>query len=101
MRKVVKEFPGLYLKEDCNKGWSLFTNKPIKNNTRLIEYQGVRMDSKMWSLKEKLYRDEGLTTNYSEVLSNGKGVIDACKKGNKARFINSSHNPNCAAFEVS
>ncbi|ORX76461.1 SET domain-containing protein, partial [Anaeromyces robustus] len=75
------------------KGYGLKTIKPIKKDKLIIEYTG-----EVISLKTCMER---LNTIYKEMKSfyfinydDGK-VIDACQKGNVARFANHSCDPNC------
>src|SRR5450759_105688 len=76
-------------------GKGVFANTFIPKGTRIIEYKGKRIRED--AADEKYGDDEG-THTFLFLLDN-QIVIDANYKGNSARWINHSCNPNCEADE--
>jgi SET domain-containing protein len=78
-------------------GRGVFAVAPISAGTRIIEYTGERIS---WDLATDRAEASGAPVNYTLffTLSDGR-VIDGGSKGNEARFINHSCDPNCEAFE--
>jgi SET domain-containing protein len=78
-------------------GKGVFAKEPIRKGTRIIEYRGVRS-----SMEEACERPPSDPANPHHTfifeLSDGT-VIDAGVKGNAARWINHSCDPNCEAIE--
>ena len=72
-------------------GTGLFAKKVIPKGTRIIEYEGLRVQ------KADLLHDlaNGLTNMIYVMQLNESMVIDAGREGNDARFINHSCAPNC------
>lgn len=78
-------------------GKGVFATRPIAPGDRIVEYRGERID---W--EEALRRAEarGGPVNHTFFFSLADGrVIDGGSRGNAARFINHSCEPNCEAFE--
>lgn len=78
-------------------GRGVFAAMPIRKGTRIIEYKGRRVD---WDWASAAYaQDEGEPTHtFLFELDDGR-VIDANQRGNAARWINHSCDPNCQAVE--
>ena len=78
-------------------GRGVFAARPITKGTRIIEYKGRRISNR---LANELYPDdgEGPTHTFLFELDNDI-VIDAGQRGNAARWINHSCDPNCEAVE--
>ncbi len=78
-------------------GKGVFATEPIRKGTRIIEYRGAR--STMEVACERPFSDPANPHHtFIFELSDGT-VIDAGVKGNAARWINHSCDPNCEAIE--
>ena len=76
--------------------WGLFALEPIAVNDLVIEYVGELIRQKVADVREKRYERSGIGSSYMFRLADDL-IIDATKKGNFARFINHSCEPNCTA----
>ncbi|KAL3641217.1 hypothetical protein CASFOL_016185 [Castilleja foliolosa] len=76
------------------KGYGLQALEDISQGQFLIEYVGEVLDVHVHEARQKEYALNGHKHFYFMTL-NGSEVIDACTKGNLARFINHSCEPNC------
>ena len=89
-RKYVTRSSGIH-------GKGVFATEAIRKGTRIIEYRGVRS-----SMEEACERPPSDPANPQHTfifeLDDGT-VIDAGIKGNAARWINHSCEPNCEAIE--
>lgn len=82
----VRSFPG--------KGFGLITLEPIKAGSFIIEYVGEVIDDTEFKKRfNKLIEERDKNFYFFSI--NKKYRIDAGPKGNKARFINHSCQPNC------
>lgn len=90
--------PYLEIRQSAIQGRGGFAAQPIKKGTQIIEYVGERISQKE---ADRRYDDAGMKRHHTFLFSldNGK-VIDAAVKGNDARFINHSCEPNCQAIET-
>jgi SET domain-containing protein len=77
-------------------GRGVFATRAIPKGTRLCEYKGERIT---WREADRRYPDDPNGPSHTFLFSLGKVVIDANRKGNVARWINHSCNPNCEAVE--
>ena len=75
-------------------GWGLFTMEDIAANDMVIEYVGEVIRSSVADAREKKYEAAGIGSIYLFKIDEDH-AIDATKKGNSARFINHSCDPNC------
>ena len=73
--------------------WGVFALEDIASEEMVVEYIGEYIDEKVANLREKLYEKQGYDHYMFRVDDNL--IIDATKKGNLARFINHSCDPNC------
>ena len=74
-------------------GRGVYAIAPIKKGTRVIEYLGDRISHAEADRRyEKKGDDDGHTFLF---IASSRTVIDAGVRGNDARFINHSCNPNC------
>ncbi|PIN14114.1 Histone-lysine N-methyltransferase [Handroanthus impetiginosus] len=76
------------------KGFGLQAQDDISEGQFLIEYVGEVLDMHAYEARQREYALQGQKHFYFMTL-NGSEVIDACVKGNLARFINHSCDPNC------
>jgi SET domain-containing protein len=74
-------------------GGGVFATKPIKRGMRIIEYTGKRI---LWN---DVPEDVDDPHTFLFGLDDGIHVIDPMIRGNEARWINHSCQPNCEAIE--
>ena len=84
----------VYAIKTQNRGWGLAAGQFIKKGSFVIQYLGeiYSVDSPLGMRRLEKYRDHHCT--YLMSTSNNE-VIDPTKKGNLARFLNHSCDPNC------
>ncbi len=76
-------------------GNGVFAVAPIKKGEEVIQYKGTLMTH---DEADDMYGDGGETGHTFLFTLNDDYIIDANRKGNIARWINHSCNPNCEAF---
>jgi hypothetical protein len=76
--------------------WGLFALEPIEPHDMAIEYIGEIIRQKVADVREKRYEKMGIGSSYLFRIDEDT-IIDATFKGNLARFINHSCEPNCYA----
>eukprot|EP00906_Rhabdomonas_costata_P034531 RCo048587 len=86
----------LMMHKSCIHNFGLFSCEMIAPGDFVVEYVGERIRSSMADIREQRYRQMGLSSTYLFKASDYE-VIDATMKGNLARFINHSCEPNCRA----
>lgn len=88
------EYVEIYPLKTQNKGWGLFAGQYIPKGTFITQYVGeiYSINSKYGKKKLHEYKDK-LCTYLMSISKNE--VIDPTLKGNIARFINHSCDPNC------
>lgn len=75
------------------KGYGVFADEHIKKGEFIIEYVGEVVSVTEFNKRWNIYTN---SDNVHSYLMNCSGMfIDATKKGNNARFINHSCDPNC------
>lgn len=78
-------------------GNGVFATRHIDAGERLVEYKGRRIS---WDEATARAERSGQPVNYTLFFTLADGnVIDGGDKGNDARFINHSCDPNCEAYE--
>ena len=77
-------------------GRGLFAKKKIPKGTRLLEYEGKRVE------RNQIVNDaiNGLTNMIYVMGLNETMVIDGERNGNDARFMNHHCNPNCEVYFI-
>ena len=77
-------------------GRGLFAKKKIPKGTRLLEYEGTRVD------RNEILNDaiNGLTNMTYVIGLNETTVIDGERNGNDARFMNHHCSPNCEVYFI-
>nr|AIA18516.1 SET domain protein [uncultured bacterium] len=74
-------------------GSGVYAKRAIKKGMRVIEYLGDRVSH---AEADRRYEDKGDDDGHTFLfIVDGRTVIDAGTKGNEARFINHSCDPNC------
>eukprot|EP00958_Prasinococcus_capsulatus_P005752 scaffold551_cov395-Prasinococcus_capsulatus_cf.AAC.10 len=76
------------------RGWGVKAHEPIKAGTFITEYIGEIIDDAESERRLWVARKDGIKNFYMMELSPNM-VIDAGRKGNISRFLNSSCDPNC------
>jgi hypothetical protein len=76
--------------------WGLFALEPIEPHDMVIEYIGEIIRQQVADFREKRYEKMGIGSSYLFRIDEDT-IIDATFKGNLARFINHSCEPNCYA----
>jgi hypothetical protein len=78
-------------------GRGAFATRRIRKGTRIIEYLGERITHKE---ADRRYDDAAMAQHHTFLFAvDGTHVIDAAVRGNDARFINHSCDPNCEAID--
>lgn len=77
-------------------GWGLYAMETIAQDEMIVEYIGQTIRSLVAEEREKAYERRGIGSSYLFRIDEN-AVIDATKRGNFARFINHSCQPNCYA----
>jgi len=91
----LKEFSknGLVVKNSTIQGRGLFTLVDLYPGQMIIEYSGEIIRAELCDKREKYYESRGIGCYMFRI--DDLEVIDATTKGNQARFINHSCDPNC------
>mmetsp|Transcript_11081 Transcript_11081/g.41358 ORF Transcript_11081/g.41358 Transcript_11081/m.41358 type:complete len:1351 (-) Transcript_11081:1441-5493(-) len=76
--------------------WGLIALEPIRKDEMVIQYVGEYIRHHVADKREKRYEVQGIGSSYLFRVDDDY-IIDATKKGNLARFINHSCDPNCCA----
>ncbi|XP_077992011.1 histone-lysine N-methyltransferase NSD2-like isoform X2 [Glandiceps talaboti] len=76
------------------RGWGLKTNVDVKKGDFVNEYVGELVDDETSRVRIKKYQENNIDNYYMLTLDKDR-TIDAGPKGNLARFMNHSCDPNC------
>lgn len=87
-------YPKLEVRRVGSKGWGLFAGEHISTGTFIIEYVGEVINFEEFQRRFQLLVKQKSEMFYLLSLD-GSWFIDAGPKGNDARFINHSCEPNC------
>ena len=79
--------------------WGVFANAPVRAGDLLTEYTGELVRPAVADLRERQYARRGMDTSYFFRMDDDL-IIDATMKGNLARFVNHSCQPNCESRTV-
>ncbi|KAF0985038.1 hypothetical protein FDP41_000077 [Naegleria fowleri] len=86
-----KSWKKITVKKAGEKGYGIFANERIPKGSFIIEYVGEVLDEKIYKQRQEAYDGE---RHYYFLSVGPNQIIDASKKGNNARFINHSCDPN-------
>jgi hypothetical protein len=92
-----RPLPAYAVRTSAIHGNGVFARRKIPAGTRIIEYKGERINWKEALRREALKETES-THTFLFSLEDGR-VIDGGRRGNDARWINHSCEPNCEARE--
>ena len=85
------------LRRSAIQGRGAFATRRIRPGARIIEYLGEHISR---DEGDRRYDDEHMGRHHTFLFALDDGsVIDAAVRGNEARFINHSCDPNCQAIE--
>ncbi|KAG0595625.1 hypothetical protein M758_UG182800 [Ceratodon purpureus] len=85
-------------KKTNDRGWGLYADQDIKVSDFVIEYCGEVVSDTVALSRLRAYEMAGLKESYMMFLD-GTECLDATRKGNLARFINHSCEPNCKTMK--
>lgn len=86
------------IRRSAIQGRGVFAARRIRAGQRIIEYAGERITP---DEADRRYEDEKMKRHHTFLFSLDKNtVIDGNKRGNDARYINHSCEPNCEAVTV-
>ncbi|XP_058454604.1 histone-lysine N-methyltransferase trithorax [Malaya genurostris] len=91
LKETSKESVGVYRSHIHGRG--LFCNRDIEAGEMVIEYAGELIRSTLTDKRERYYDSRGIGCYMFKIDENF--VVDATMRGNAARFINHSCEPNC------
>ena len=88
-------YPSLKVMRTPTRGWGLFVLSDVKKGDFLIEYVGelITMEEFRRRIQQSIERKE--EQNYYYMTMDSQRMIDAGPRGNIARFMNHSCDPNC------
>ncbi|XP_031637437.1 histone-lysine N-methyltransferase trithorax [Contarinia nasturtii] len=91
LKDTYKDSVGVYRSQIHGRG--LFCNRDIEAGEMVIEYAGELIRSSLTDKRERYYDSRGIGCYMFKI--DDKSVVDATMRGNAARFINHSCEPNC------
>merc|ERR1712166_137531 len=77
-------------------GWGLCARQCIEKGTFIIEYIGELIRSELTDMRELKYNNAGLGCYMFRL--DDDWIVDATMRGNAARFVNHSCEPNCVSL---
>lgn len=84
--------PSIEVRESGIHGMGVYAVKPIKKGDHILEYTGQRISART---ADRRYQDNPSTYLF---MIDENTYIDGLVRGNEARFINHSCQPNCVAY---
>ena len=81
----------LQLFKTLDKGWGVMATKDLNEGDLVVEYVGEVIDMESWEARKRAL---GRYDHFYFMALNSGEIVDASRKGNIARFINHSCNPN-------
>merc|ERR1719361_170246 len=90
-----RSYPKLKVKRTSQRGWGLELGENVSSGTFIIEYVGELITMAEVHNRMEKSRKNKEPPNYYYMTLDGNRMIDAGPKGNLARFMNHSCDPNC------
>ena len=91
-----RNYPKVDVLRTRDKGWGLFTKNPVRKGTFMIEYVGELITMAEFHRRvDEGMRKYGEEMHFYYMMMDSSRMIDAGPKGNIARFMNHSCDPNC------
>ena len=95
--KTTQKLPPYIVKRSGVHGTGVFARRKIPAGECIVEYQGERI---VWAIAQERADAAGGPISHTFFFSLADGqVIDGASKGNEARFLNHSCEPNCEPLE--
>ncbi|KAI5147947.1 hypothetical protein ENBRE01_0007 [Enteropsectra breve] len=88
------KYEDLHIRSSSIHGMGIFTDRAIQQGSLIFEYTGEVIGKCVSDKRELKYKQNGIKSIYMFTI-NEDMIIDATLKGNKARYMNHSCNPNC------
>jgi histone-lysine N-methyltransferase SETD2 len=89
-----RQYCRIEMRRAGRKGHGLFAGQRIRKGDFIVEYVGEVLEERAYAARKEAYAEAGQRHFYFMSLG-GAEVIDACARGNLARFVNHSCAPNC------
>lgn len=90
--------PCFALRRSAIQGRGAFATRTIRKGTRIVEYAGELISDEE---ADRRYDDEAMARHHTFLFAiDAKTSIDGNSRGNEARFINHSCDPNCEAIAI-
>ncbi|KAL3268102.1 hypothetical protein HHI36_007229 [Cryptolaemus montrouzieri] len=89
-----REYPQMIPYRTPSRGWGLKTLEPLVKGQFIIEYVGEIIDDEEYQRRIKKMHEQKDENYYFLTIDNNR-MLDAGPKGNAARFMNHSCQPNC------
>ncbi|RKP00352.1 hypothetical protein CXG81DRAFT_13353, partial [Caulochytrium protostelioides] len=89
-----REYAPIHVIQTRKKGYGLVSSAPLDADALVMEYVGEVIPYEIFMRRTREYAESGETHFYFMALVNGE-YIDALRRGNLARFMNHSCDPNC------
>lgn len=91
-----REYPSLDVVRTENRGWGLIAKQDLKEGDLVVEYVGELINNA--EMRQRIEEKEAQKSDVYYFLTLTKDlIIDAERKGNMARFMNHSCDPNCVS----
>ncbi len=97
MMSAAKTKPAYRVRSSSIHGRGVFATRTIRKGTTIIEYRG---DRTTWAIASRRPDSDPDNPQHTFIFELEDGnVIDAGRRGNAARWINHSCDPNCTTYE--
>jgi hypothetical protein len=88
-------YPSMEVARTNGRGWGLYIKDDVKQGNFIIEYVGELITMEEFKQRSNDSAKKDIETNFYYMTMDSSRMIDAGPKGNSARFMNHSCNPNC------
>lgn len=92
--ELVGKEQSLIVTKSAVHGWGVYAHELIEAGEFIIEYRGELIGNAVADKREKIYEKAQIGSDYMFRID-ASTVIDATSRGNVARYINASCDPNC------